>query len=156
MTRLRRIVPGLLCATLADGCATTGRVRDAVQLHGEYVFEGTVQGVAVDGSLTFHDDGGYTLNSSRGTCDVRPPLRRPVDHVENASFTARCEHLRLVIPVIDGELAENATAHVGIREEYETRGPCRAYDDEGACVLWSTIIRTRVRTVSGPVRVRRR
>ncbi len=150
---LARAAPAIL---LVAACATTGSTREPIQLHGEYVFTGTVQGVAVDGSLAFHDDGGYTVNSSRGTCDVRPPLRRPVDHVENASFTARCENLRLVIPVVDGELADRATARVGVREEYEAPGPCLAYNEEGVCIRRGTVTRTRIVTLTGVVRVERR
>jgi hypothetical protein len=155
-TALITPIPLLAALLLCAGCASAGSApgRD-VLLEGSYEFSAEIRGEAVHGMLRFHDDGGYEVISSHGSCTIPHHQGRPVRHARGRVFTTRCGSLSLEIPVREGALEERGVATVSVPEEYTTRGRCIDFDPESrVCRQYDTEVHTRDRSFSAPVVVR--
>lgn len=156
--RRLRFRTGLLSAialVMLSGCASTPEgPPPEVDLAPEYHFSGMVAGRAIEGTLSFPEEGGYIISSRSEICVHTKPREKwhLQSQLRTGSLRLRCG-FDLRVDLIDGDLARDARATTVEVETYQVAGNCEARDENGTCLRHEVIDRTRRLTHEGYVRI---
>lgn len=153
--RSRTVLLSAIAPVTLAACASTPQgPAPEVDLAPEYHFSGMVAGRAIEGTLSFPDEGGYIISSRSEIC-VRTKPRdqwQLQSALRSGSLLLRCG-FDLRVKLIDGDLARDAMATTVEVQTYQVAGNCEARDENGTCLRHEVIDRTRRLTHEGYVRI---